>query len=349
MKQRGMTVLVGAIAVILLSSLVARAPVPYVAMEPGISFDTLGVDDEQQDIIDIDGVETSESAGQLRFLTVSVVSDLTLVDAVAGWISDEDAVVPRELFYKPGVPEEVIRQENRDIFVGSLSGAQMAALTYLGYPLVVGIREVSPDSPNAALLKAGDIVTAVDGTPVPTPDALLTAIRAKEPGSTLTLALIRDGAPTSALVMTYPGPDGTARVGFTPEVRPETFTISIPIEGIGGPSAGLMLALGIVDKLTPEDLTGGRVIAGTGSICRGPDDPSNCGELGAVGEIGGIAQKIVSALAADATVLLVPDGNCAEAAANARPGLMLVRVDTLRTALDALATLRSGGTPQLCS
>jgi PDZ domain-containing protein len=116
------------------------------------------------------------------------------------------------------------------------------------------------------------------------------------------------------------------------------FTISIPIEGIGGPSAGLMMTLGIIDKIKPEDLTGGRVIAGTGTI----------DNEGKVGPIGGVPQKIIGAKAAGAAIFLTPRDNCAEAVANVKPGVLLVQVDSLQTALDALSTLRGGGTPALC-
>ena len=111
-----------------------------------------------------------------------------------------------------------------------------------------------------------------------------------------------------------------------------------PITQVGGPSAGLMMALGIVDKLEPADLTGGKIIAGTGTI------DTN----GVVGPIGGVPQKIVAAVDAGATIFLTPKDNCAEAVSNARPGLMLVEVDSLETALTALSTLRGGGTPTLC-
>ncbi len=339
MKQRGMTVAVGAALVLVLSVLVGRAPVPYVALLPGPTYDTLGVDQNNKQIIIIDGAATSDSTGELRFLTVNLVERLTLMDAVAAWISGDEAVVPRELYYPPDKTPEQVSQENAQMFAGSIPDAQAAALRHLGYPSVVAVKEVPADSPNAHLLKAGDVVTSVDGTPTPTPEALLAAIRAKPAGSTLRMELTRDGAPVSVEVTPVAGDDGTPRVGFMPEVRSSApFTISIPIEGIGGPSAGLMLALGIVDKLDPEDLTGGRIIAGTGTI-----DPN-----GTVGPIGGVPQKIVAAKAAGATIFLTPAGNCAEAVENIRPGLLLVQVDTLETALSALRTLRDGGTPTLC-
>jgi PDZ domain-containing protein len=267
------------------------------------------------------------------------VPELTLLEAVLGWVMDDQAVVPREVIYPPDMSREETEQRNAEDFANSLSAAQIAALTHLGYSPVVAVKEVLDSSPNADRLKAGDIITAVDGVPISDPEGLLTAIRSKPAGSTLTFSLTRDGEPLTVEVTTTADEDGVPRVGFAPEVRSSApFTITIPIEGIGGPSAGLMMALGIIDKLSPEDLTGGRIIAGTGTI----------DEKGAVGPIGGVPQKIIGAVDAGATVFLTPRDNCAEAVRNARPGLLLVQVDSLESALTALETLREGGTPTLC-
>jgi PDZ domain-containing protein len=339
MKQRGMTVFVGALLVVVLTVLVGQAPVPYVQLEPGPTFDTLGKDDRNVDVIEIDGATTSTSAGQLRFLTVGVVPQLTLLEAIRGWLNDDDAVVPRELVYPPDQTKDQIDKQNAEDFQNSQSAAETAALTKLGYAQQIVVKEVTPNSPATGKLNPGDVINSVDGTAVTTADSLLNAIRGKPAGSTLTLGLTRDGQSVSVQVTTAAGEDGIPRVGFTPEVRSSApFTIDIPIQNIGGPSAGLMLALGIIDKLKPEDLTGGKIIAGTGTI-----DPT-----GKVGPIGGIPQKIIGAKAAGATIFLTPKDNCAEAVANAKPGLMLVQVDTLDTALTALDTLRSGGQPALC-
>ena len=128
------------------------------------------------------------------------------------------------------------------------------------------------------------------------------------------------------------------RVGFTPELTSSApFTLDIPIENIGGPSAGLMLALGIIDKIKPEDLTGGKIIAGTGTI----------DAVGTVGPIGGVPQ-LLAAKAAGAVYFLTPKDNCAEAVANALPGLPLVRVGSLDEALTALEAIRGNRAPQLC-
>jgi Lon-like protease len=339
MNRRGMTVLIGAVLVVVMTLLIGQAPVPYVQLEPGPTFDTLGKDDRNSEIIVVDGVPTTTSAGQLRFLTVGVVSELTLLDAIRGWISGDDAVVPRELVYPPDKTKEQVDQQNAEQFTSSQSAAETAALTELGYPLQIVVKSVSAGSPADGVLKPDDVITSVDGTPVSTPDSLLNAIRGKPVGSKLTLGLARDGQPLTVEVSTVAGDGGVPRVGFTPELRSlAPFTIDFAIDGVGGPSAGLMLALGIIDKIKPVDLTGGKIIAGTGTI----------DELGNVGAIGGIPQKIIGAKGAGATVFLTPKDNCNEAVANARPGLMLVQVDNLDMALTALDTLRAGGKPQLC-
>jgi PDZ domain-containing protein len=97
------------------------------------------------------------------------------------------------------------------------------------------------------------------------------------------------------------------------------FSVSISVGNIGGPSAGLMFALGIIDKITPDNLTGGRFIAGTGEI------EAN----GAVDPIGGIQQKMVGARQAGATVFLAPADNCPDTAGSVPAGLRVVKVYTL--------------------
>src|ERR1700704_5569019 len=99
MKRRGITVLVGFLLVAGLIVLAAQAPVPYVQLQPGPTFDTLGKDTSGKDVIQITGANATNSAGQLRFVTIGVVKDLTLADALTGWLRHEDAVVPRELIY----------------------------------------------------------------------------------------------------------------------------------------------------------------------------------------------------------------------------------------------------------
>jgi PDZ domain-containing protein len=120
--------------------------------------------------------------------------------------------------------------------------------------------------------------------------------------------------------------------------RPAGARVSVGLDEIGGPSAGLMIMLGVVDELTPADLTGGHVIAGTGEISRD----------GVVGPIGGIPQKLHAAQSAGAEYFLVPDGNCAEAVRAGVHGLTLARVATAGDALAALRAIAAGQPPTAC-
>ncbi|MGS2613544.1 YlbL family protein [Micromonospora sp. LZ34] len=337
MKRRGVTVLLGALLTTLLSIGVLGAPIPYVVLGPGPTVNTLGKEDGK-DVIEVTGRETSTSAGQLRLTTVGVQPTVKLRSALAGWFSDDEAVVPRELVYPPGETQQQVEERNAEDFKVSQTSAETAALRELGFPVQVVVKMVAADGPSAGVLKAGDVVTSVDGQPVPVASRLTELIRAKPAGSTLRIGYTRGGAAATASV-TSREQDGRPRIGIEIEQQqPHPFTVKIDLEDIGGPSAGLMFALGIVDKLTPADLAGGKVIAGTGTI----DDE------GRVGPIGGIAQKLVGAKQAGATAFLVPADNCAEAVRNPQPGLPLVKVGSLDEALAALETLRAGGQPTRC-
>ncbi|MGW0431337.1 YlbL family protein [Micromonospora sp. NPDC003197] len=338
MRRRGITVLLGALITGLLSIGVLAAPIPYVVLGPGPTVDTLGTSDGKQ-IIQVSGQETSHSAGQLRLTTVGVQPNVKLLSAIAGWLSSDEAVVPRELIYPPGQTQQEVDERNAEDFAASQTSAETAALRKLGYPVQVVVKTVTADGPSAGRLQPEDIITSVDGEAVTYGRKLTSLVQAKPAGSQLTIGYTRAGVPGTATVTSRADDGGKPRIGVAIEQRqPHPFELKIDLGDIGGPSAGLMFALGIVDKLTPEDLTGGKIIAGTGTI----------NEEGQVGPIGGIPQKLVGAKAAGAKAFLVPADNCAEALRNPQPGLPLYKVGTLDEALTALETLRAGGQPTRC-
>lgn len=337
MRRRGLTVLLGALFTALLGIGVLAAPIPYVVLGPGPTVDTLGTEDGTE-VIQVTGRETSDSTGELRLTTVGVQPSVKLRTAIQGWFSDDEAVVPRELVYPPGESREEVEERNAEDFKVSQTSAETVALRELGFPVRVVVKTVAEDGPSVGLLRPGDVVDSVNGQPVPVASRLTELIRAEPPGATLEIGYIRDGAPGTARI-TSQEKDGRPRIGVGIEQQqPHPFTLTIDLEDIGGPSAGLMFALGIIDKLTPDDLTGGQIIAGTGTI----DDE------GRIGPIGGIPQKLVGAKDAGATAFLVPADNCAEAVRNPQPGLPLLKVATLDEALTALEALRTGGEPARC-
>jgi PDZ domain-containing protein len=252
-------------------------------------------------------------------------------------------VVPREFVYPPDRSPRQTDKQNAEEFAQSQSSAETAALQELGYPVQVDVVAFTAGSPSAGKLRAGDVITAIDGRPVTSRTRLMSLLRDRAPGDTVSVTYRRGGHTTTARVVAGKAPEDPSRavLGVTVEQKqPHPFGITIALDRIGGPSAGLMFALGIVDKVDPVDLTGGMFVAGTGTI----DDE------GQVGPIGGIQQKLVAARRAGATVFLTPAANCAEAAARVPDGLRLVRVESLDQALTALARLRDKtGSPTGCS
>jgi PDZ domain-containing protein len=269
-----------------------------------------------------------------------VQNDVELVWAIRGWFSDEQAVVPREVVYPPDRTEKQVEQQNQQEFEVSQTSAETVALRELGYPVQTFVQKVTAGGPAAGKLRADDVLTTVDGAAVTSPEKLTELIRARPAGTALTLGYTRGNKPGTVRVTTVADDQGTPRVGVEiGKKQPHPFTVTIDLAEIGGPSAGLMFTLGIIDKLKPEDLTGGKIIAGTGTI----DDEGN------VGPIGGIPQKLVGAKDAGAQLFLVPIANCAEALRNAVPGLPMAEVATVDDALTALQTFTTGGTPKPCS
>jgi PDZ domain-containing protein len=343
MRRRGVTVLLGALITALLAIAVMAAPMPYVVLKPGPTVNTLGSDNGKE-VIQVTelkaGTATFPSAGQLRLTTVGVQPDVELVWAIRGWLSSEQAVVPRELIYPPDQSEQQVEQHNAAEFKVSQNSAETVALRKLGYPVQVTITKVVAGGPAQGVLKVGDVISSIDGTAVNASSGLSRLIQRKVSGSALRVGYSRAGSAGKVTITTKADAGKPPRIGVEiKDQQPHPFVLKIDLDEIGGPSAGLMFTLGIIDKLQAADLTAGKIIAGTGTI----DDE------GVVGPIGGIPQKLVGAKDAGAQIFLVPAANCAEALRNAVPGLPMARVATVDDALAALKTYTSGGTPTPCT
>ena len=341
MQRRGWTVAVGAVLVAVLTWLVLGIEVPYVAYAPGPTVDTLRTDTGEAEgdlVVKVEGTKNTTSEGELRLVTVSLIDRPPLIDAVWYWFSDEYAVVPREFVYPPDKSEEEIQKESKEQFASSQDSAETAALRELGCPVSVVVTGFTDTSPLKDQLKDGDVLRTLDDKPI------TSVIRLRE---------LLESDSDAERTLTYQRGDQTESVTIRPDKSKDELlglylkqrqpckydvVFDTDVQKIGGPSAGLMFALSIIDKVKPEDLTGGRVIAGTGEI----DDE------GRVGPIGGVPQKLIAAKKAGATVFLTPKANCDEAVANDPGGLLLVEVSTLDDALDALEALRNDRRPRLC-
>lgn len=330
------TSFVAAACFVALAVLLALVPVPFVTWSPGGVTDTLGAVDATP-IITVAGTPTYPTSGRLDLTTVGVTSAdarLSLPQAVAAyWLPRRDAL-PRDAVYAPGETAEEAERADVEQMDTAQDAAVVAALRQAGQrvverPAVVGI---TVGGPAHTWLRPGDLVLTVDRTPVASPDAVSAAVRRHRPGEEVAFGVLRDGTRTVVRVRSGPSPTDprTAAVGITVgpgyDYRPRIdFDLG---QQIGGPSAGLVFALAIYDKITPGPLLAGRHLAGTGTITA----------TGEVGAIGGIQEKVAAAEEAEAEVFLVPAPNCADVA-GLRTDLTLVRVATLPEGVAALETL----------
>jgi Lon-like protease len=354
MTRRAATLGAAVIVLLVLLGVARVVKVPYVILQPGPVTDTLGnvpgVDTANDKpggpVIEISGAKTQPTDGHLYLTTVEEVpgdcgTDPSLWQALRAWFDSTQTVEPKQVECPPGQSTHQVAQQDAQEMSQSQSDAVTAALLELGYHPTsehVTVASVEPGAPAAAVLQPADVILAVNGKAVTTVNQIHAALKDVPPGSTVTLTIQRDGKTRTVTTRTIKGAGGASIVGFGPD-RTATFGgvkvhIGIDPNVIGGPSAGTALALGIIDKLTPGGITGGRTVAGTGTV----------DGFGDVGPIGGIQQKIAAAAHAGATVFFAPASECSDAKAAAPKSLTVVKVTTLHGAVDALKTIKAGGT-----
>ena len=339
MSRRGLTLLLACALALGLTLTAAVARVPYVALGPGPTYNTLG-DVDGTEVLEIDGRRTYPTDGHLDLTTVGVQPRLTLAQALQGWFSRDLAVVPREVVFPPGRTDEQVDEDNAAAMAESQAVAVGAAARELGLEPEVLVKELSEKAAARGKLEPGDVVLAVDGRPIRDAAQLRELVSGRDVGDPVLITYERDGRPTTVRIVTAAAGDDAKRpvIGvLTEEAYPLDVTINLA--DVGGPSAGLMFSLGILDKLDEPSLTGGKYIAGTGEISTD----------GKVGPIGGITQKLIAARRKGAVAFLVPEANCAEALSSPPDGLTLVKVATLDEALRGLEALRNGGSPVTCA
>lgn len=339
-NRRMLTLLVAFVPLVAFGVLLGGVTVPYVSLGPGPTFNTLGEVDGKE-VVDIEGTKVFPTSGHLNMTTVAQRDDLTLGQAIALWLSGREQLVPRDLVYPPDKSRDEIDKTNTADFVESEALAQYAALGYLKYAKAVTVETVKEDGAADGKLEPGDAIDKVDGTAVPDLKAFEDLLKKTKPGQQVVVDYRRKNAPPGSATITLGSMEGRDNGVLGVAVRDvpwAPFTIDFNLANIGGPSAGLMFSLAVVDKLTTGDLNDAKFVAGTGTI----------GADGKVGPIGGITHKMLAAQEAGASVFLVPADNCAEADSAQLPGLQLIKVDTLASAVDALHTFADGGEPPRC-
>jgi Lon-like protease len=214
----------------------------------------------------------------------------------------------------PGTSQQQVNETNKRLIDESKPVAAVVALRAAGYDVAITgqgaeVQSLLPGMPAASVLKVGDIIVGVDGQPTPTTSDLQDAIRRRAPGQAVQMTIRRDGQEQQVVVGTRESPTEPGRPLIGVTISTYLFDVRLPFpvdvesDNVGGPSAGFMFALGILDAVTEGDLTRGYYVAGTGTISQD----------GSVGPVGGAAEKALAAEQDGARIFLVPRANVDDA------------------------------------
>lgn len=336
------SITVAIVAVLVMSLL----PTVYVIQQPGPVYDTLGVaptiDGGEDPLITVPKEDEHATTGSLFLTTVQVRGNrektASWLEIALAWFDRSRAIVPVDSVFPPGETQKEREEVNAALMLDSQKEAKAAAFNEIGEDLeswlnVVGLE---PDSPAEGILRENDQILSANGRAASDVTALREEV-AEAKGSPIALEIRRDGEKKTVEVTPVEREiDGvkTALIGvrLTPDYH-FPIEVDIQLDRVGGPSAGMMFALGIIDKLTDDDLTGGKSIAGTGTI----------NAQGEVGPIGGIVHKLYGARDEGAKYFLAPEKNCGEVVGNVPDGLRVFSTASLADSLNVLKTIRQGG------
>lgn len=303
-------------------------PMPYVEVVPS---DPRPV----ESLIEVDGVEVTPLHGSAGILTVTNLRQPPL-PALGALLDPDRELTPYHEVYPPQVDrDEYLRFERerfaRQFDVAVAVGAEAAGIETRVVTEVV-VLDVLPGSPADGVLELGDVILTAGDDELGTAEELQRLTRNAEPGDTLEMTIVRDGRRrTVAAELTDVTGEGDVRLGVAIETGVDE--VRTPFDAqlragvrIGGPSAGLIVALAVYDLLSEDDLLAGRTVLGTGTL-----DAD-----GRVGVIGGLPVKLRAAEQHGADVILVPAAQLGEARAAAAPGQTVIGVDDLAEAIAAL-------------
>ncbi len=309
-------------------------PVPFVTIKPGPARNVLG------DVITIEDKKTYKAHGKLFITSVYVTSPDSIVfggETIFNWLSGDAAVFPHDVVFPETIPTDVIVAEDKAEMDNSQNNATYAALTYLGYKLSYSLEvaDVIKGSGAVGVLQKGDQISQVNSKKVEVPADIREVLQGKKAGDVVTVIYLRKGKTYSSQISLKDLTVGKAKIGISLISKVNSpIKVRINLKNTGGPSGGLVFAIGIIEKLTEEDLLRGRLVAGTGTI----------DVRGNVGPIGGITEKLKGASAAGATLFLAPVEHCIDIG-KIPANLVVVAVATLDEAIRALQSQTPGELP----
>ena len=335
MRQRVIAV-VGVVALIGLVFALNFYRLPVVALSPGPMEDVLAR-------LKVEGSRVYDSEGKLYLTSVGIDDNVRFYEALLDMANRDVQLVPRAQLYPEEQDSAEIDKENVALMDRSKETATVVALRQVGYkiePSGVEVTEVVAGAPADGKLRAGDEILAADGHLVDSTDEVRKAITGHKPGERVAFRVERGKGEKNVSVEVQEVED-QPRVGVLLRDLFPDLPVKVSIQtqnNIGGPSAGLMFTLSIIDKLTSEDLTGGRRIAGTGEIALD----------GSVLPVGGVGEKLIAVHRLGVTTFLIPAENCAGVKGQVPDGLRLVKVSKVDDALRFLRDPKAAATAPGC-
>jgi PDZ domain-containing protein len=294
---------------------------PVVALSPGPMEDVLAR-------LKIEGSRVYDSEGKLYLTSVGIDDNVRFYEALLDMANRDVELVPRSELYPDSQDSDEIDEENAVLMDVSKETATVVALREVGYeiePTGVEITQVVDGAPAEGRLRAGDRILEIDDRAVASTDDVRKAITRHQIGERVAFRVKRDDVEKKVSVEVGEA-EGEPRVGIALQDLFADLPVKVTIEtenNIGGPSAGLMFTLSIIDKLTREDLTAGRRIAGTGAIALDGD----------VLPVGGVAEKLIAVRRQGVNTFFIPADNCDSVRGRVPDGLRLVKVSKISEAL----------------
>lgn len=321
---------------------------PYAVLLPGPVSNVLGQtvtsDGQSKPVITVTGHETFPTDGTLDFTTVRIMGGpgyaVNVWDVLRAWVDPAQDVYPVDKIFPPQVSQQEVQEENEAQMVDSQQEATAVGLRAAGFTVgqKITVSSVADGAPSGTTFQAGDVLVSVGGTPVTDAASVTGAVQKATPGSVLDVVVERAGAQVPLQAKTGTSSERRTVLGIRLKVDfVFPFTVTIDPGSVGGPSAGLMFSLGVYDTVTTGALTGGKNVAGTGTI----------DSAGDVGAIGGIRQKLVGAQRGGASYFLAPADNCPDVRGAVPDGLQVVKVATFDDARTAVTKIAAGDTGTL--
>jgi Lon-like protease len=334
-RQR-VTAAVGVLALIGLVFAINFYRLPVIALSPGPMEDVLAR-------LKVEGSRVYDSEGKLYLTSVGIDDDVRFYEALLDMANRDVQLLPRADLYPEEQDSAEIDKENAALMDRSKEAASVVALREVGYeiePSGVEVTQVVAGTPADGKLQAGDRLLEADGRAIASTEEVRAAITRHKIGERVAFRIDRDDTEKNVSVQVQEA-DGQPRVGILLRDLFPDLPVKVSIEtqnNIGGPSAGLMFTLSIIDKLTPEDLTEGKRIAGTGEIALD----------GGVLPVGGVAEKLIAVRRLGVTTFLIPAENCDSVRGRVPDGLRLVKVSTITDALRFLRDPKVAATAPGC-